>query len=120
MSLKKISLGVGCSKRKRLTGRKIGRVNISNRGTVNLIDRPLNTIGNRPSNIKRVLVRGGSYLLAGRKMRVDQQLKSVKASLAIEGHFLTGTEEELIRAKALGKITQAEFNRRVMELINNE
>lgn len=117
MALKNLGPRIGISKRKGLIGRK-RNVSASLR-TVNGTVRPLSEIVN-PSDIKRALVRGGSYLTADRKMRVDQNLKSVKATLAIEGHFLTETEEDLIRAKALGQISQAEFNHRVMELINNE
>lgn len=59
-------------------------------------------------------------MLEEQRKQVQKNLRSVKGSLAIEGLILTKEEEELVIANALGQISDEEFDRRVMELINNE
>jgi len=51
--------------------------------------------------------------------RLEKALRSTKASLAIDGLYLRPEEEALIRENLEGKITDEEFRRRVLELINN-
>ena len=68
------------------------------------------------------IVKGGNVLLLDDKISQQylQDFTSIKGSLAMEGLILSNEEEELILYHAQGLITDAEFNRRVMELINNE
>jgi len=65
--------------------------------------------------------RGGrNLLLEEEKQQTLKDLESVKGSLAIEGLHLTRKEEDLIISNALGQISDDEFDRIVMELIENE
>jgi len=50
--------------------------------------------------------------------RLEKALRSTKASLAIDGLCLRPEEEALIRENLEGKITDEEFKRRALELIN--
>lgn len=52
------------------------------------------------------------------KLTIERAIKSAKASLAMAGLYLEEDEESLIREKLQGKITEEEFNRRVLEQIN--
>lgn len=52
--------------------------------------------------------------------KIIKNLKSVKGSLAVEGIYLTAEEEKLIIAKALGEITQEEFEQIVLEIIKKD
>lgn len=47
---------------------------------------------------------------------MNEGMKQVKATLAIEGFYLRDKEEELIKAKTLGLISEEEFLRKVLEL----
>lgn len=67
------------------------------------------------------LLRGGeNSLLDEQRQQIQKDLISVKGSLAIEGLRLTKKEEQLVILNALGQISDEEFDRKVMELINNE
>lgn len=50
--------------------------------------------------------------------RVNKAVKSAKASLAVEGLHLTESEEELIRLRLQGEISEAEFNKIAWKMIN--
>jgi hypothetical protein len=50
--------------------------------------------------------------------RLEKALRSTKATLAIDGLYLRPEEEALIKENLEGKITDEEFRRRVLELIN--
>jgi len=50
--------------------------------------------------------------------RLEKALRSTKASLAMDGLYLRPEEEALVRENLAGKITDEEFRRRVLELIN--
>lgn len=52
------------------------------------------------------------------RVTIEKAIKSAKASLAMAGLYLEEDEEALIREKLQGKITEEEFNRRVLEQIN--
>ena len=66
-------------------------------------------------------VRGGKNpLLEKQRQQIQKNLRSIKGSLAIEGLKLTKEEEELIISNALGEISNTEFDKKVMDLINNE
>ena len=47
-------------------------------------------------------------------------LRNAKASLAIEGMFLTPKEDELLSLRAEGKLKDSEFLARALELAKNE
>ncbi|WP_316569234.1 hypothetical protein [Neobacillus sp. YIM B06451] len=65
--------------------------------------------------------RGGRCKLAEiKRLKVKENLKTVKGSLAIEGLQLTKEEENLILANALGVLSDEEFDRKVMELLEGE
>lgn len=49
---------------------------------------------------------------------IEKAIKSAKASLSMAGLYLEEDEEALIKEKLQGKITEEEFNRRVLEQIN--
>lgn len=71
-------------------------------------------------HFEKLLREGGNLLLDEQRQQIQKDLISVKGSLAIEGLILTKEEEELVISNALGQISEEEFDRRVMELINNE
>lgn len=50
--------------------------------------------------------------------RIDKAIRSAKASLAVERLHLTDREEALIKERLEGKITEAEFKKKAMDLIN--
>jgi uncharacterized membrane protein len=50
--------------------------------------------------------------------KVDKAVRSAKASLAVEGLHVSDREESLIKERLNGKITESEFKRRALELIN--
>lgn len=50
-------------------------------------------------------------------MTIEKAINSAKASLAVEGLYLTPDEEALIKEKLQGKISEEEFNRRALDLI---
>ncbi|MEW9109568.1 MAG: antitoxin VbhA family protein [Cytobacillus gottheilii] len=52
------------------------------------------------------------------KAKVDIAIKSAKASLAVEGLYLTQREEDLVRSNLQGEITDEEFEKKVLELTN--
>lgn len=54
------------------------------------------------------------------KEKAINNLRSVKGTLAIENLALTDEEEKLIIANALGQISDEEFDKKVMELIDHE
>lgn len=65
--------------------------------------------------------RGGKCILAEiKRQKIKDNLKTVKGSLAIEGLQLTKKEENLILDNALGLLSDAEFDRKVMELLEGE
>ena len=79
------------------------------------------TFGSKNTKYFGKLVRGGRNLLfEEQRQQIEEDLRSVKGSLAIEGLILTKEEEELVISNALGQISDDEFDRRVMELIDNE
>ncbi|WP_162139920.1 hypothetical protein [Bacillus methanolicus] len=47
---------------------------------------------------------------------LNEGMKQVKGTMAIEGFYLRAEEEELIKAKTLGLISEEEFLRKVLEL----
>lgn len=51
------------------------------------------------------------------KLTIEKAINSAKASLAVEGLYLTPDEEALIKEKLQGKISEEEFNRRALDLI---
>lgn len=50
--------------------------------------------------------------------KVQQAFNCAKASLAVEGLFITPEEEALVKERLEGKITENEFTRQVLEMIN--
>lgn len=50
-------------------------------------------------------------------MSVEKAIKSAKASLAVDGLYLTPAEESLIKEHLEGKISEEEFLRRVLDLV---
>lgn len=50
--------------------------------------------------------------------RLEKALRSTKASLAIDGLYITPEEEDLIRKNLNGEITDEEFREQVLELLN--
>lgn len=80
-----------------------------------------NPFGSKDNKHLGNLMRGGRDLfLEEQRQKIQNNLRSVKGSLAIEGLKLTKEEEELVISNALGHISDEEFDRRVMDLINNE
>jgi hypothetical protein len=49
---------------------------------------------------------------------IDDSMRQVKGSLAIEGFELDRRAEDLIKAKVIGLITEEDFKRKVLELAN--
>lgn len=47
-------------------------------------------------------------------------MRNAKASLAVEGMYLTPEEDELLSLKAQGQISDSEFLARALELAKNE
>jgi|GEM_PF-3221775 len=47
--------------------------------------------------------------------KIEKALASVKGSMAIEGVKLTIEEEELIKMRLAGKITEEEFKKKVLK-----
>lgn len=52
--------------------------------------------------------------------QINQMLSNAKASLAMEGLYVTPEEEALVKRKFLNEISEEEFLQRVMELINKQ
>lgn len=52
-------------------------------------------------------------------MAVEKAINCAKASLAIEGMYLTAAEETLIRKRLQGEISEEEFHQRALDEINN-
>ncbi|MBP1082163.1 MULTISPECIES: antitoxin VbhA family protein [Bacillus] len=50
--------------------------------------------------------------------QLEKAVRSAKASLAVEGLYVTAEEEALILEHLEGKITEEEFHKRALELIN--
>jgi len=48
---------------------------------------------------------------------LSKAIRSAKASLAVEGQYLTPEEETLIKEKLEGQITDEEFHKRVLDMI---
>jgi hypothetical protein len=77
--------------------------------------------GSKDTKLLGKLVRGGrDLLLEEQRKQIQNDLRSVKGSLAIEGLILTKEEERLVISNALGQISDEEFDKRVMDLINND
>ncbi|SDX38881.1 hypothetical protein SAMN05444487_11629 [Marininema mesophilum] len=51
-----------------------------------------------------------------KKNLVKRKLKEAKGSLAVEGLYTTKTEDQLIKRRLMGEITEKEFLRRAKEL----
>lgn len=49
---------------------------------------------------------------------IEQQLREVKATLAIEGLELTEEEEQLILSKVKGDVSRSEFLKLALQLVN--
>jgi hypothetical protein len=49
---------------------------------------------------------------------IDDSMRQVKGTLAIEGFELDRKAEDLIKAKVIGLITEEEFKRKSIELAN--
>ncbi len=50
--------------------------------------------------------------------KIEKALASVKGSMAVEGHFLTKEEENLIKKRLNGEISESEFEKQVLEQVN--
>ncbi|EFV75061.1 MULTISPECIES: hypothetical protein [Cytobacillus] len=50
-------------------------------------------------------------------MTIEKAINSAKASLAVEGLFLTPAEEDLIKNRLQENISEEEFKRKALELI---
>lgn len=73
-------------------------------------------VKNTNSSIQYTPKRRRGALLKSAK--VNKAVLSAKASLAVEGLHLTEAEEDLIRASLQGEISEAEFKKRVWEMVN--
>lgn len=51
--------------------------------------------------------------------RIEKKLQRAKATLAIEGQYLTKEEEKLLKERHEGKINESEFLRKALELAQN-
>jgi hypothetical protein len=59
---------------------------------------------------------GGSSMSKKPHFDIDESMRQVKGTLAIEGFELDRKAEDLIKAKVIGLITEEEFKRKVLEL----
>ncbi|HZG72216.1 MAG TPA: hypothetical protein VEY51_11845 [Chondromyces sp.] len=55
-----------------------------------------------------------------KKIDIEKAMKQAKASLAMEGIKTTIVHDELVRSILTKEITEEEFEKRVMEIINQE
>jgi uncharacterized membrane protein len=51
---------------------------------------------------------------------LDKTMEQVKATMKLSGFHITKDEEDLIRQKVTGDISEEEFTRKTLELINQE
>jgi hypothetical protein len=59
---------------------------------------------------------GGCSMSKKPHFDIDESMRQVKGTLAIEGFELDRKAEDLIKAKVIGLITEEEFKRKVLEL----
>lgn len=71
----------------------------------------------RPHKIMKYVRTGGILPLLNEPFfNIEDGMRQVKGTLAIEGYYLENNAEELIKSKILGHISEKEFMRRVLEL----
>ncbi|PLR84396.1 hypothetical protein CVD25_02310 [Bacillus canaveralius] len=74
---------------------------------------------NRNSQNGQINKKGGNDPLSNRPVfDIEYGMRQVKGTLSIEGFNLEQREEELIKAKVLGILSEEEFLRKVLELAN--